>query len=82
MKISRITWIYFKIHFGLSQILQHQSCFNSVDWKLEKVTRKKFVDAVLMDLSKAFESIPHDLLTAKINAYGFFINGVTFFTLT
>ena len=40
------------------------------DWKFH-LDNKKIVGAVLMDLSKAFDCVPHDLLIAEIHAYGF-----------
>ena len=39
-------------------------------WK-NVLDRKAYVGAVLMDLSKAFNTINYDLLPAKLHAYGF-----------
>ena len=47
-------------------------------WK-KHMDNKKFVGAVLMDLSKAFDCVPHDLLIAKMHAYGFDLDTLTFF---
>ena len=47
--------------------------------KLEKsLDNKNFVGTPLMDLSKAFNCIPHDLLVAKLHAYGLSEDAVTF----
>ena len=47
------------------------------NWK-KALDEKFLVGTVLMDLSKAFDCIPHDLLIAKLHAYGFNQKIVTF----
>ena len=37
----------------------------------ESLDKKDVADALLMNLSKAFDGIEHELLTAKLYAYGF-----------
>ena len=43
------------------------------NWK-QSLDNRKFLEAVFMDLSKAFDCTPHDLLIAKMHAYGFSID--------
>ena len=39
------------------------------DWK-QALDNNEYVEAILMDLSKAFVCLPHDLLLSKLSAYG------------
>ena len=47
------------------------------NWK--SLDQNNFVGAILMDLFKAFDCIPHDLLITKMHAYGFSNESLTFF---
>ena len=47
------------------------------NWK-KPLDQKKLVGAVLIDLLRAFDPIPHDLLIVKMYADGLTIDAVTF----
>ena len=44
-------------------------------WR-ECISNKGIVGTVLMDLSKAYDCLPHDLIIAKLEAYGLSYNGL------
>ena len=61
-KYSQTLWLH----------IQRKSSSYKTDWKLGKTSgNKKIVRAVLMDLSKAFDCIPQDMLIAELHLYGF-----------
>ena len=42
----------------------------------EELDKSGFVGAIIMDLSKAYDSLPHDILVAKFEANGIDKNGL------
>ena len=56
--------------YGKSYSSNHVLITLIENWK-QSLDNQKLVGAVLMDLSKAFDCIPQDLLIAKGHAYGF-----------
>ena len=48
------------------------------NWNKSLYNKNFVVGTVLVDLSKAFDCIPHDLLVAKFHAYGLSEDAVTF----
>ena len=67
---------YFNNHFHpfLSAFRSGYGCNTTLlkiieDWK-QALDQNKYIAAVLMDLSKAFDCLPHKLLLLKLEAYG------------
>ena len=57
---------------------QHVLLKLTEEWR-KHLDNNQIVGAVLMDLSKAFDCIPHELLIAKLAAYGFDTKTLKFF---
>ena len=61
-----------KYQCGFRKGFNAQHCLLAMLEKWKKaVDTKKVFGALLTDLSKAFSCLPHDLVIAKLNAYGF-----------
>ena len=64
--------IFSKFQCGFREGLSAQYCLMSMTEKWKKSEDKgKTFPALLTDLSKAFDCLPHDLIIAKLDAYGF-----------
>ena len=61
-----------KSQCGFRQGFSAKNCLLVIVEKMKKIRDNKgFFAAVLADLSKAFNCIPHSLLIAKLNGFGF-----------
>ena len=63
---------FFKFQCGFRQGISAQHCFLAMTQKWKKcVDNGKTFGALLTDLPRAFDCLPHDLIIVKLNAYDF-----------
>ena len=60
--------------FRKSHVTQHSLLTMLEKWKKKEIDNGSYVSALFMDLSKAFDTINHDLMLAKLKACGFSTN--------
>ena len=76
------TFMNNKLSIKLSGFCKNYNTQCCLTYMLEKwkntLNKGKHLRAVFIDLSKAFDTINHDLLIAKLEAYGFSTNALLF----